>query len=206
MIAILNFSLGNLKSVLNGFYALGHKAIITNNRDEILDADGLVIPGVGAFKDGMDQLKKFGLIEVIKDAQYNGKPILGICLGLQLLFSESEEFGKHEGIGIFRGMIKGFSGLLKIPHMGWNTVRQKKDTPLLKGIKDEDFFYFVHSYYAIPDDNDIIVGETEYGITFPSIVQKDKIMATQFHPEKSSTAGLKILDNFAKIAISTGTR
>lgn len=202
MIAILDFGLGNLKSIHNGFQRLGHKAIITHDKRIIQDADGLILPGVGAFKDCMDRLKGAHFIPLIQEALYRGTPILGICLGLQLLFSESEEFGLHQGLGYLKGRVKAFSGNLKIPHMGWNTLRIKRSIPLLDGIGDGNFFYFVHSFYAEAEEEGIVAGETEYGVTFTSVVQKDNLMATQFHPEKSSELGLKILDNFANIVQS----
>lgn len=201
MIAILDFGLGNLKSIQNGFLYLGHKTIITQDKKMIQDSDSLILPGVGAFKDGMDRLKRFNLIPVIQEAISKKKPIMGICLGLQLLFSESEEFGMHIGLELLKGTVKSFTGSLKIPHMGWNTLHITRQIPLLDGIKDGDFFYFVHSFYAKPEEEGIVAGETEYGITFPSVIQKDNLMATQFHPEKSSKPGLRILDNFAKIAV-----
>lgn len=206
MIAILDFGLGNLKSIQNGFLYLGHKTIITRDKKLIQEADSLILPGVGAFKDGMDRLKRFDLIPTIRDALSQKKPILGICLGLQLLFSEGEEFGRHIGLELLKGTIKSFTGSLKIPHMGWNTLRITRRIPLLDGIKDGDFFYFVHSFYAEPEEQGIVAGETEYGITFPSVIQKDNLMATQFHPEKSSDHGLRILDNFVKISAMTKAR
>ena len=203
MIAILDFGLGNLQSIHNGFQRLGHRTKITHDKRVIQDADGLVLPGVGAFKDGMDRLKAAHFIPLIQEALSRGTPILGICLGLQLLFSESEEFGLHQGLGYLKGRVKAFSGNLKIPHMGWNTLRIKKSIPLLDGIRDGNFFYFVHSFYAEAEEEGIVAGETEYGVPFASVVQKDNLMATQFHPEKSSDLGLKILDNFANIVQST---
>ncbi|MBN2372210.1 imidazole glycerol phosphate synthase subunit HisH [bacterium] len=199
MIAILDFGLGNLRSILNGFIHLGHDAVITPDKNIILDADALVIPGVGAFKDCMDRLAGLDLVKIIREAISCGKPVLGICLGLQLLFSESEEFGLHKGIGVFEGKVRAFTGPLKIPHMGWNILRITRQIPLLEGIKDGEYFYFVHSFYADANDEGIIAGKTGYGIEFPSVVQKDNLMATQFHPEKSSLAGLRILDNFARM-------
>jgi len=200
MLALLDFDLGNLKSIQNGFLHLGHEAVITRDSQTIRDADGLIIPGVGAFKDGMDRLQHHRLIPVIEEALSRAKPILGICLGLQLLFSESEEFGKHRGLGMMEGTVKAFTGTLKIPHMGWNTVHITRRIPLLDGIGEGEYFYFVHSFFAVPEEEGIVAGETEYGITFPSVVQKGTMMATQFHPEKSSSAGLRILDNFARMA------
>ena len=206
MISILDFGLGNLKSIQNGFLYLGHKTIITRDKKMIQDSDSLILPGVGAFKDGMDRLKRFNLVPVIQEAVSQKKPILGICLGLQLLFSESEEFGLHTGLKLLKGTVRSFIGSMKIPHMGWNTLHIKRRIPLLDGIKDGDFFYFVHSFYAKPEEDGIIAGETEYGIIFPSVIQKDNLMATQFHPEKSSKTGLRILDNFAKIAVSSRSK
>ncbi|MGA1863489.1 MAG: imidazole glycerol phosphate synthase subunit HisH [bacterium] len=206
MIVILDFGLGNLKSIQNGFLYMGHKTIVTRDKKIIQDADSLILPGVGAFKDGMDRLKRFDLVPLIRDALSQKKPILGICLGLQLLFSESEEFGQHIGLELLKGTVKSFAGSLKIPHMGWNTLRITRRITLLDGIKDGDFFYFVHSFYANPEEQGIVAGETEYGINFPSVIQKDNLMATQFHPEKSSKHGLKILDNFVKISDAAKAR
>ena len=206
MIAILDFGLGNLKSIQNGFRNLGHEAMITHDELSFKDADGIILPGVGAFKDGMDHLRKANFVPHIQDALSQGKPILGICLGLQLLFDESEEFGIHKGLGFLKGRVKCFTGPFKIPHMGWNTPHIKREIPLLHGIREGDFFYFVHSFYAESEDEKIVAGETEYGITFPSVVQLGNLMATQFHPEKSSDAGLKILDNFAKLTINAKRR
>lgn len=206
MIAILDFGLGNLKSIQNGFRNLGHEAMITHDELSFKDADGIILPGVGAFKDGMDHLRKANFVPHIQDALSQGKPILGICLGLQLLFDESEEFGIHKGLGFLKGRVKCFTGPFKIPHMGWNTLHIKREIPLLHGIREGDFFYFVHSFYAESEDEKIVAGETEYGITFPSVVQLGNLMATQFHPEKSSDAGLKILDNFAKLTINAKRR
>jgi glutamine amidotransferase len=200
MIAIIDFGAGNLKSIYNGLCSLGHRAIITQEKKAIHEADALVIPGVGAFKDSMENLRRYNLIEVLLDSIIHGKPVLGICLGLQLLFMESEEFGLHSGMGIVKGRVKAFCGPMKIPHMGWNTVHIEQSIPLLKGIRDEEFFYFVHSYYAEVEEEGIVAGTTHYGITFPSVIQKGNLMATQFHPEKSSKPGLQILDNFARMA------
>ncbi|MGA1791457.1 MAG: imidazole glycerol phosphate synthase subunit HisH [bacterium] len=206
MIAILDFGLGNLKSIQNGFRYLGHEAIITHDELSIKDADGIILPGVGAFKDGMDRLRKANFVPLIKELLSHGKPILGICLGLQLLFDESEEFGIHKGLGFLKGRVKSFTGPFKIPHMGWNTLHIKREIPLLNGIREGDFFYFVHSFYAESEDEGTVAGETEYGIAFPSVVQQGNLMATQFHPEKSSDAGLRILNNFAKLTINARRR
>ena len=206
MIAILDFGLGNLKSIQNGFRYLGHEAMIIHDELSLKDADGIILPGVGAFKDGMDRLRKANFVPLIQEALSQGKPILGICLGLQLLFDESEEFGIHKGLGFLKGRVKCFTGPFKIPHMGWNTLHIKREIPLLHGMREGDFFYFVHSFYAESEDEGIVAGETEYGIIFPSVVQLGNLMATQFHPEKSSDAGLRILDNFAKLTINAKRR
>jgi len=206
VIAILDFGLGNLKSIQNGFRYLGHEAMIIHDELSLKDADGIILPGVGAFKDGMDRLRKANFVPLIQEALSQGKPILGICLGLQLLFDESEEFGIHKGLGFLKGRVKCFTGPFKIPHMGWNTLHIKREIPLLHGMREGDFFYFVHSFYAESEDEGIVAGETEYGIIFPSVVQLGNLMATQFHPEKSSDAGLRILDNFAKLTINAKRR
>jgi glutamine amidotransferase len=155
-----------------------------------------VLPGVGAFRDCMKNLDQMKLIEPILKSVRNGKPYLGICLGLQMLFTESEEFGVYKGLDVLKGKVVRFQVDLKVPHMGWNTVRLLKKPPIFDGIKDESYFYFVHSYYVAPDDEGIIAGTTDYGMTFTSMVWKDNIIATQFHPEKSQETGLKILKNF----------
>jgi glutamine amidotransferase len=206
MIAIIDYEMGNLRSVQKGLERAGHKAIITRSARDILDASHVVLPGVGAFKDCMENLKRYDLIEPIFKVITSGRPFLGICLGLQLLFTESEEFGRHLGLDIIKGRVVRFPTTLldqnpelKIPHMGWNDIRIKKRTPLLDGIEDGSFFYFVHSYYVVPEDNGVIATNTDYGIEFTSSVWKDNIFACQFHPEKSQKVGLEILRNFGKM-------
>lgn len=206
MIAIIDYEMGNLRSVQKGLERAGHKAIITRSARDILDASHVVLPGVGAFKDCMENLKRYDLIEPIFKVITSGRPFLGICLGLQLLFTESEEFGKHLGLDIIKGRVVRFPTTLldqnpelKIPHMGWNDIRIKKRTPLLDGIEDGSFFYFVHSYYVVPEDNGVIATNTDYGIEFTSSIWKDNIFACQFHPEKSQKVGLEILRNFGKM-------
>ncbi len=203
MIAIIDYGMGNLRSVQKAFERIGHSAVVTRDKKIINDADKIVLPGVGAFPDCMKNLADLGLIEPIIKGVEAGKPFLGICLGLQLLFTESEEFGTHKGLDIIKGRVIRFpEGLssngtrLKIPHMGWNEIRMKKKTPVLDGIPEGSYLYFVHSYYVVPQDKDIIATTTYYGVEFVSSIWKDNIFACQFHPEKSQQAGLKILVNF----------
>ncbi|MBI4681166.1 MAG: imidazole glycerol phosphate synthase subunit HisH [Nitrospirae bacterium] len=200
MIAIVDYGMGNLRSVEKGFLKVGIDVVVTNKPEIIEKADGIVLPGVGAFKDCMRELSNLRLTDAIVNAIRNGKPYLGICLGLQVLFSESEEFGRCRGLDIFKGKVVRFSsGNLKIPHMGWNELTIQKQNPLLNGIKDKTYFYFVHSFYVVPEDSSIIAATTDYGINFTSMVWEDNIFAVQFHPEKSQAAGLRLLENFGRI-------
>ncbi|BAT72498.1 glutamine amidotransferase [Thermosulfidibacter takaii ABI70S6] len=199
MIAVVDYGRGNLRSVQKAFEHLGYTAEVTSDPDEILKADKVVLPGVGAFGDCMDNLKKYGLIDAVVDFVKSGKPFLGICLGLQLLFTYSEEFGPVEGLNLVKGKVVRFPKGLKVPHMGWNQVEMVRENPLLKGIKDGDFFYFVHSYYVVPENEEVVSTFTDYSIKFVSMINKDNIFACQFHPEKSQKVGLKVLDNFAKL-------
>jgi glutamine amidotransferase len=210
MISIIDYGMGNLRSVQKGFERVGHKAVVTSHPDEILSADGVVLPGVGAFKDCMRNLEDGGLIDSIYKVIEKSKPFLGICLGLQLLFTESEEFGIHKGLDIIKGRVVKFSGgtsHLKIPHMGWNSIKKSgqegKFLPIFEGIPDNSYFYFVHSYYVVPEDDSIIASNTDYGIEFVSSISKDNIFACQFHPEKSQERGLRILKNFGEICKSS---
>lgn len=199
-IVIVDYGMGNLRNVQRGFERAGFDARVTRSRKEIEKASGVVLPGVGAFRDCMINLERYHLIETILQSIEKGKPFLGICLGLQILFSESEEFGLHKGLGVVKGRVVKFKPdpEHKVPHMGWNTVEKKKEVPMLKEVRGGDFFYFVHSYYVVPDDKDWIATTTHYGIPFTSSIWKDNIFATQFHPEKSQEKGLKILEAFAK--------
>lgn len=209
MIAIIDYDMGNLKSVSKAFEAVGADVCITRDPKIIANADKVVLPGVGAFSHCMDNLKNYGLIDPIKQSIKSGKWFLGICLGLQLLFEESEEFGPVKGLGILKGSVARFNAsrftnderrtTLKIPHMGWNQIIKQGDPILFKDIPDETSVYFVHSYYVKPTDTKIIATITNYGIDFCSSIQKDNIVATQFHPEKSQKWGLKILENFVKL-------
>jgi glutamine amidotransferase len=197
MIAIIDYGMGNLRSVEKGFLKAGVGAKVVEDARSVDDAKAIVLPGVGAFKDCMRNLADMKLTDSIVKSIKKGKPYLGICLGLQILFSESEEFGLSRGIDIFRGKVVRFpKSELKVPHMGWNPVKIKNRPPIFDGIEDETYFYFVHSYYVAPEDPSLVSGTTDYGLEFTSMIWKDNVFATQFHPEKSQTVGLKILKNF----------
>jgi len=200
-IAIIDYQMGNLRSVQKGFEKVGHAAVITSDPAELAAAEKVVLPGVGAFGDAMAELKRRELVGPIRAAIASGKPFLGICLGLQLLFDVGYEGGEFEGLGIFRGKCVRFdlAPPLKVPHMGWNKGTIKVRAPALEGIVDGTFFYFVHSYYVVPEDPHIIAIETEYGRPFCAAIAHGKLLATQFHPEKSQADGLKILKNFAEM-------
>lgn len=215
MIAIVDYGMGNIRSVEKGFIKVGADVRVTSDPKVIADSNGIVLPGVGAFKDCMKNLDDLKLLDSVVRGIKEGKPYLGICLGLQILFTESEEFGICKGLDIFKGKVVKFkfeelgvlgqgSEKLKVPHMGWNTVKLFKKPPIFNGIEDESYFYFVHSYYVVPEDKDIIAGTTNYGIEFTSMVWKDNIFATQFHPEKSQELGLKILKDFNKFVKGNG--
>lgn len=192
-IAILDYGVGNLRSVERGLARCGAAAVITGDAGVIESSDALVLPGVGAFCDATKQLKKFEKI-----LKKNEKPLLGICLGMQLLFTESEEDGLHRGLNLMQGRVVKLPKSVKIPQMGWNSISVKRKSALLKGIKDGEYFYFVHSYYAAPEE-DVITATAEYGVKFAAVVEKSNLYATQFHPEKSGKAGLRMLKNFIEI-------
>ena len=202
MIAIIDYGMGNLRSVQKAFERVGHQAVITREPRAIKQADRVVLPGVGAFGDCMNNLRRYGLENPIREAIDGGKPFLGICLGLQLLFTESEEFGTHKGLNILPGKITRFpasanhSMKLKVPHMGWNTISVCQSAPLLQGIDSGSHVYFVHSFFVEPDDLDMVCTMTDYGQPFVSSVWKDNIFASQFHPEKSQRVGLRLFHNF----------
>ena len=201
MIAIIDYEMGNLRSVQKAFERVGHSAVITSDPAVLADADRIVLPGVGAFCDAIAALRERKLAEPIRGAIEQGKPFLGICLGLQMLFEKGFEDGEHEGLGILPGEVVRFDvpPSFKVPHMGWNQVRIRRRPPILKGIDDGARFYFVHSYYVVPRDASVIATETEYSVPFCSSVWRDNLFATQFHPEKSQTAGLQLLKNFAEL-------
>ena len=192
--------MGNLRNVQKGFEKVGFEAKLTRNKKEIERASAIVLPGVGAFKDCMENLEKYGLIEPLLRSIEKGKPYLGICLGLQILFTESEEFGWHKGLDLIRGKVIKFKPdpEHKVPHMGWNTVEKEKEVTMLQGVESGDFFYFVHSYYVVPEEKKWISTFTHYGNPFVSSIWKENLFATQFHPEKSQQKGLRILENFVK--------
>jgi imidazole glycerol-phosphate synthase subunit HisH len=196
MIAIVDYGMGNLRSVEKGFLKVGVDARVVRDPQAVDDADAVVLPGVGAFRDCIRNLAQTSMTESIIRSIQKGKPYLGICLGLQVLFTESEEFGIYKGLDVFKGKVVRFQIDLKVPHMGWNNVKILRRPPIFDGIQDESFFYFVHSYYVVPDDTTAVSTTTDYGITFTSMVWKDNIFATQFHPEKSQESGLRILKNF----------
>jgi len=205
MIAIVDYGMGNIRSVEKAFRKIGAEVCVTADPAVVKGAAGIVLPGVGAFRDCMDNLDRLGMLDVIISEIHNKKPYLGICLGLQILFSESEEFGSCKGLDVLPGKVVRFrldDPSLKIPHMGWNTVSLKKRPPICRDIPDHSYFYFVHSFYVVPDNSDVVAGTTEYGIPFTSLVWKDNIMATQFHPEKSQTLGLHVLKGFADLVSS----
>jgi len=200
-IVIVDYGMGNLRNVQKAFEKIGAQARVTRNRKEIAGASAIVLPGVGAFKDCMENLDRYGLIETLLHSVEKGKPYLGICLGLQILFSESEEFGSHRGLDLIHGKVVKFipDPDHKVPHMGWNTVDIQREVSVLKGIESGDFFYFVHSYYVVPEREEWISTLTHYGIPFVSSISKENIFATQFHPEKSQQKGLQILQNFVQL-------
>jgi len=226
MIAIIDYGMGNLRSVEKAFEKVGYDTVVTDKPEIIENADKIVLPGVGAFKDAIDGLQERNLIEPIKNHIKQNKLFLGICLGLHLLFTRSHEDGVHEGLDIVPGEVVRFNAdrlnmdntdgqrevtgaldvlpvvnrqKLKIPHMGWNTIREKKDVSVLKGLPADPYMYFVHSYFVVPDRAEVIATETEYGLPFVSMISIDNIFAMQFHPEKSQQYGLAILKNFGEL-------
>ncbi len=200
MIAIIDYGAGNLRSVVNAITKLGYQPIITSNPEEVMKAKFVILPGVGAAGSTVSNLKRLGLTEPIKDYIASRRPFLGVCIGLQVLFSGTDEGGGHQCLGIISGQVKKLPSGLKIPHIGWNQVKQKVRHPIFEGIADKENFYFVHSYYAKPDDEALVAGTTEYGIPFCSVVVRNNLIATQFHPEKSGELGLKMYANFLKLA------
>ena len=201
MIGIVNYNMGNLASVANAFKKIGAKAEIVSDADKLKNYDKLLFPGVGAFGDAMEHLKKTYLDKAIKEFIKSGKYVLGVCLGMQLLFEKSQEFGEHKGLGIIEGEVVRFDKSIekryKVPHMGWNKMFFKKDVSLFEGLEDP-YLYFVHSFHVVCDDK-YAIGKTIYGYEFVSAVNKDNVFGFQPHPEKSHNAGLKILDNFVKL-------
>lgn len=210
MIAIIDYGMGNLRSVQKGFEHTGHEAVVTSDAGTILNADKVVLPGVGAFSDCMKNLEQYGLIDAVRRSISSGKPFLGICLGLQLLFTESEEFGISKGLDVIKGKVIRFKGpefetrnskleTLKVPHMGWNSLNFKRRPPALADVRENSHVYFVHSFHVVPEDKGVIATTTPYGIEFVSSIWKDNILAMQFHPEKSQALGLSILKHFGEM-------
>ena len=207
-IVVVDYGMGNLRSVSKALESLGASVRVSGNPADVAKAEKVILPGVGAFPAAMRELSSRKLVNPIKAALASGTPYLGICLGLQLLFERSEEGERTKGFGVLSGMVRRFAadGALKVPHMGWNQVRRHQTSdirhqncPLLKDIPDDSFFYFVHSYYGEPADRGVVALETEYGVRFASMVWKDNLYATQFHPEKSQAVGLRLLENFIKL-------
>ena len=209
-IGIVDYGMGNLRSVGKALETLGFSVRVSGSAADLSRCRGIVLPGVGAFRDCMENLGRQGLIPFLKDVLLDGRPFLGICLGLQVLFSESEEFGRHEGIGFLAGKVVRFpSGMaadgtsgtvpLKVPHMGWNRVEFTMDHPALRGVPSGSYFYFVHSYYVRPEDPAVVACRTSYGVEFAAGVGKGNLLAVQFHPEKSQVAGLAVLANFGRM-------
>jgi glutamine amidotransferase len=199
VITIVDYKLNNLRSLENTLRRLGHDVLVTSNPDDVRNASKLILPGVGAFGDGIRNLNEFGLAGPFIEKVKSGTPTLGICLGMHLLFSESEEFGHHRGLDLLAGRVVKLPSHLRVPHMGWNQLHPKQKNGLTNGIAESSFVYFVHSYYAEPVSADIVLATTDYEIEFPALVHAGNIWATQFHPEKSQSVGERLLDNFARI-------
>ena len=206
MIAVIDYDIGNLHSVGKALEKVGGDVRVTRDVKLIKEASHVVLPGVGAFAGCMEKLAGYDLVEPVLEVISSGKPFLGICVGLQMLFSESEEFGTQKGLDVLGGKVVRFPSPhtdggadLKVPHMGWNAIKKMKESRLLEGIEDGEYFYFVHSYYAVPDDDSVTLTTTGYGLDFASAIEKGNLFATQFHPEKSQAAGLKILKNFTRL-------
>jgi len=203
-VTIIDYGAGNLRSVINAVSRLGYRLEVTGRPADVLNARAVILPGVGAAADTMTSLKTRGLASPIRRFIAEGRPFLGVCIGLQVLFTGTEEGGWHDCLDIIPGVVRKLPSGLKVPHMGWNQVRQRVPHPIFDGIPDEANFYFVHSYYARPEDKSLVAGETEYGALICSAIARDNLIATQFHPEKSGEVGLRIYDNFIKMALGTG--
>lgn len=201
MIAIVDYGAGNLRSVANAIAKLGYQSVVTSDPSDVLGAGAVILPGVGAAADTMHSLGESGMSQVIRQIIYEGRPFFAVCVGMQVLFSESEEGGWQECLGLIPGAVRKLPSGLKIPHMGWNQVKQRAMHPIFDGIPDEANFYFVHSYHANPDDRSVVAGTTEYGVCFCSVLIRGGLVATQFHPEKSGEYGLRMYANFLKMAL-----
>ena len=197
-VAIIDYGVGNLRSVEKAFAATGCEAIVTADENELRNAQRLMLPGVGAFGACMKALSERGFDRLVREKVREGTPLLGVCVGMQLLFDESDEFGATSGLGLLRGRVRRFEGDLVVPHVGWNRIYQKQQHALFDGIVDGSFCYFVHSFYCEPADDEVAVGETEYGGRYASVVASRNIFGVQFHPEKSQEVGLRMLRNFGQ--------
>jgi len=198
VIAIIDYGMGNLHSVAKAFEKAGAETAIVTQAAELREAGAIVLPGVGAFGRGMTNLQARGFVSAIQDAVAAGIPLIGICLGLQLLFAESEEMGEHQGLGLFPGRVRRLPRPLRVPHVGWNQLHVVRPSPLLAGIAEGSYAYFVHSYYADPADSSLVLATTDYGLDLASVVGRDRIYGLQFHPEKSQSVGLRILQNIVQ--------
>src|SRR2546426_8875045 len=199
-LVVVDYGAGNLHSVARAVTHAGTRPLITSNPSYLADADALIVPGVGAAADTMANLRRSGFVEPIRDYIASGRPFLGVCMGQQALFDVSEEGGEHQCLGILPGRVVRLPDGVKVPHIGWNTVKIVRDHPIFEDIPDGSYFYFLNSYYPKPDDPDVVIGQTEYGVTFASVVARDNIVATQFHPEKSGAIGLRMYRNFLLMA------
>ena len=200
-VAVIDYGVGNLRSVEKAFAVTGCDAIISSDESFLRRAERLVLPGVGAFAACMKALKEHGFDGLVKERVNEGAPLLGVCVGMQLLFDESEEFGSTPGLGLLKGSVRRFDQGLVVPHVGWNLIHQKQPHALFEGIDDGAFCYFVHSYYCAPGDENVIIGETDYGRRHASVVAKGNVCGVQFHPEKSQSTGLRMLRNFTRIRV-----
>jgi glutamine amidotransferase len=195
-VAIIDYGVGNLRSVEKAFAATGCEAVVTADEDELRAAERLVLPGVGAFAACMKALRERGFDRLVREKAEAGTPLLGVCVGMQLLFDESEEFGSTPGLGLLRGRVRRFDGELVVPQVGWNRIYQRRRHELFEGVEDGSFCYFVHSFYCEPGDDGVVMGQTEYGGRYASVVAERNICGVQFHPEKSQDVGLQMLKNF----------
>ncbi|HKS09625.1 MAG TPA: imidazole glycerol phosphate synthase subunit HisH [Pyrinomonadaceae bacterium] len=198
-VAIIDYGVGNLRSVEKAFAATGCEAVVSGDEKELREAERLVLPGVGAFGACMKALSERGFDRLVRERVGEGTPLLGVCVGMQLLFDESDEFGATPGLGLLRGKVRRFSDELVVPHVGWNRIDQIRENPLFDGVANGSFLYFVHSYYCEPAEKSVVAGETEYGVRYASIVAQENICGVQFHPEKSQDVGLRLLQNFARL-------
>ncbi|MGE0127101.1 MAG: imidazole glycerol phosphate synthase subunit HisH [Blastocatellales bacterium] len=198
-IAIIDYGVGNLRSVEKAFTSQSINAVVTRDEKVLRNADKLVLLGVGAFGYAMESLRKLGFDQLVIEAANAGKPIIGLCVGLQMMFEEGHEFGAHRGLGLLPGRVVKFPDGVRVPHVGWNQVEFKQGHPVFRDLPNQSFFYFVHSYYVEPADASCVMGETEYAQSFASICGRDNVIGVQFHPEKSQAAGLKLLNNFARM-------